>query len=928
MLHTSKRDVSVANRSGAFYPRLTRALAVVAAASAPVAARAVQLFWDVNGVADGSGATVPVPAPDPVPVFNWSTLDANWNLSADGAGPAVAWSNLAGNDAVFSAGADASGAYTVTLGEAGLVANALVFKDGGAIIAPGAGASLTLGAGGITNTSAAGTPTITAGLVLSAPQTWTNNGAAGLSLKGTVDNGGHLLTWTGTQSISPDATGVISGNGGLTINGTGTIDKLYFMSAYNTFTGNMTLSGGGTTVIATNGTGTPNAPTSGSFGTGTLILNGGAFRGGGAINNIPLNVFNTVIFAADTTLVSGYNLLFSGDMTLTGGTRTLTSLAPNATGGVLNLAGVVKGNQSFVKAGTGWVTLSGANTFGGAGKSVTLVAGGLNLNHASALGDAANTFVIEGGTINNTSGSAITLANPHPQTWDGDFSFGGASTALNPSELNLGAAPISLGSLPGTTRTITTNGASTSSPGGALIVGGVISNGTDPTTPTTALTKGGLGTLVLTGPASNTYTGLTTVTRGTLRLSKDEGKNAIGVGGLAINGLSSSTLVQLTASHQIPDAAPVAINSAGTVNSKLDLNGFDETIGSLSLATTTTTGAHVTTGAGTLTVTGDLTLNNNRIGTSGSANQVLISGNLNLGGAVRHFTLNGTGDTSNTLVALQAAISNGGIIKDGTATNAKVLVLSGANTYAGGTTINSGTIRSGAADVIPDTGAVNIIAADGFTATLDVVTFNDTTGPITLGGAGPTSTPTITGSNTTSGVLTLTAGLTYDATNNPLGATIAAKLDLGGADRTFTIGDSTTAATDTTISNVISGSGFHITKAGAGTLTIHNSGGTANSFVDTNVNAGRVFFSGTNATNSGRAMGTGVVNVASGTTLGFVNGQAFTPSRTINVADGATIVSRTNTTTLNNANVHLPTAGTLILNDDDVATAAITITGA
>src|SRR5205823_1730642 len=99
---------------------------------------------------------------------------------------------------------------------------------------------------------------------------------------------------------------------------------------------------------------------------------------------------------------------------------------------------------------------------------------------------------------------------------------------------------VSLGPNAGATRTVTVNG-------GTLTVGGAISNGTNGTTPTVAVTKTGNGILVLSGAGS--YTGATTVSGGILRL------------GSAGSGANS----------------PLGTVAAGTTVSSgatLDLNGF------------------------------------------------------------------------------------------------------------------------------------------------------------------------------------------------------------------------------------------------------------------------------------------------------------------------------------------------------------------
>ncbi len=62
----------------------------------------------------------------------------------------------------------------------------------------------------------------------------------------------------------------------------------------------------------------------------------------------------------------------------------------------------------------------------------TLSSGELDINSNTALG-TGNTFIINGGSIDNTSGSAVTLTNNNAQTWGGNnFSYGGTN------DLNLG----------------------------------------------------------------------------------------------------------------------------------------------------------------------------------------------------------------------------------------------------------------------------------------------------------------------------------------------------------------------------------------------------------------------------------------------------------------------------------------------------------
>src|SRR5262249_17294888 len=128
-------------------------------------------------------------------------------------------------------------------------------------------------------------------------------------------------------------------------------------------------------------------------------------------------------------------------------------------------------------------------------------AGTLNINSSTALGTSALT--IAGGTIDNTSGSAITLSNNNVQNWNGDFaSFQSSST--NTSDLNLGTGAVTLGGA-GTTRTVTVNGSAT------LSVGGIAPGAT-----AVGITKLGTGTLAING--ASTVTGATALSAGTIRI--------------------------------------------------------------------------------------------------------------------------------------------------------------------------------------------------------------------------------------------------------------------------------------------------------------------------------------------------------------------------------------------------------------------------
>ena len=163
-------------------------------------------------------------------------------------------------------------------------------------------------------------------------------------------------------------------------------------------------------------------------------------------------------------------------------------------------------------------------------------AGTLNINNATAIG--TGTFTINGGTIDNTSGGAITLSNNNAQTWASSFTFTGTSN------LSMGTGAVALTANP--TITVT---------GGTLSDGGIISGAH-------SLTKAGAGTLTLSG--ANTYSTGTTLTAGTLNINNAA---AIGTGTFTINGgtidntwavrLPSRTTTPKPGAATLPSPAPM-----------------------------------------------------------------------------------------------------------------------------------------------------------------------------------------------------------------------------------------------------------------------------------------------------------------------------------------------------------------------------------
>ncbi|MCK6617987.1 MAG: autotransporter-associated beta strand repeat-containing protein [Cyclobacteriaceae bacterium] len=295
--------------------------------------------------------------------------------------------------------------------------------------------------------------------------TLTVNSTGSSVFAGTIQNGGaQVLALTKSNS------------GALTLSGT------------NTYSGGTSLTGG-----------TLNINSASAIGTGSFAINAGTTIDNTSSGAITLTTNNTQNWNGDFTFTGTQNLnVGTGAVTLSGNRQVTTA------GGILTVGGVISGGFRLTKAGAGTLTLSGANLHSG----TTLSSGTLNINSSTALGSTSSTFIINGGTIDNTTSGAITTGD-YPQSWAGDFVFTGTQ------DLNLGTGAVTLTA----NRQITTNA-------GNLTVGGIISGGF-------GLSKSGAGALTLT--AANAFTGGTTLNAGTLNINNAGALGTV-AGTFTING--------------------------------------------------------------------------------------------------------------------------------------------------------------------------------------------------------------------------------------------------------------------------------------------------------------------------------------------------------------------------------------------------------
>ncbi|TBJ16601.1 autotransporter outer membrane beta-barrel domain-containing protein [Salmonella enterica subsp. enterica serovar Kentucky] len=536
---------------------------------------------------------------------------------------------------------------------------------------------------------------------------------------------------------------------------------------------------------------------------------------------------------------------------------------------------------SLIKQGAGTLILNAENTYTG---GTTISGGTLVATNVDALGsgdvtDDATLELNTGGTFDNAIGGS------------GNVVKSGADTlTLSGSNSYTGGTTISGGTLVASnvealgTGDVTNNATLELNTGGDFInnIGG-----------TGRVEKSGDDTLTLSG--SNTYTGGTLINGGTLVASNVE---ALGTG-------------------DVTDNATLALNTGGTFDNAISGSGQvvksgDETLtlsgtNSYTGGTTISGGTLVATNVealGSGDVTDDATLELNTGGTfdnaiSGSG-QVVKSGDkmLTLSGAnsysggtlisdgtlvASNVEALGTGDVTNNATL---ALNTGGDFTNNISGSGQVvksgddtLTLSGANSYTGGTTISGGTLVATNVDALGTGDVTN-------SATLELNTGGTFDNAISGSGQVVKSgdeTLTLSGSNTYTGG-TLISGGTLVATNVDA---------LGTGDVT----DNATLELNTggTFDNVISGSG-QVVKSGDDTLTLSG----ANSYT-----GGTLISGGTLVATSVEALGSG--DVTDNAVLELNTGGTFDNAIS---GSGQVVKSGDKTLTLSGANSY--TGGTTI----------------
>jgi autotransporter-associated beta strand protein len=665
------------------------------------------------------------------------------------------------------------------------------------------------------------------------------NGATTVESGGTLDLNGQAI---GAEAVSLSGTGV--GSNGALYNGTASSSSLtgaVTLAANSTIKtvagGSMALSGAldlnassavtRTLTIDGAGTTTLNGNISNSFagstgaisaaGTGRTILSGSnSYSGATTVNtNAILVASSSAALGATntgTTVNDGGTLALQGGVTITNESVSITGQGAGGGGALRNLSGI----NTY---GGGITFNTGTNRINSDAGTLTLTALATNLSSARQLvvGGAGNVVLAAAlsgtstnGTVTKEGAGTLTLANNNTYAGNTFVNGGtllyGTNDALGAVAVTVDSGTMDIGAFSDTVGAIiVTNGGSILGSGGTL-------TGTSYSVASSTITanlagSGGLtvngtsSTAVLSG--SNSYSGATqfgSVTNQTLRAT-------------TTNSLSANSTLEGSSSSA---NTPTVDLAAGGHTMKNYVGGnmiFLATNGAATL-TFTNTGASNTIVGGSRTLT---TTNVN----------LLFAGDLDISatGADKTMTFAGNG---NVTVSGAITVTNTSFAATLRQNSSGTVILNGANTYNGGTSIGAGVLQigNGGATGTLGGGVVtnNATLAFNRTGTLAVTNAIGGTGAVTKSGAG---TVTLSGSNNYAGATTISNGTIElaGASGASAGSTTSVSIASGAKLLLSQSGQVNDAAT-------VSLSGGTIERGSGVTETFGNLTLTANSFLD------------------------------------------------------------------------------------------------
>ena len=626
-----------------------------------------------------------------------------------------------------------------------------------------AGAALTGSSHNLVNSSTStGVETISS-LKISGSQTVDQTGL--LTIQTAPGAPGGIIQTGGAGIIQ--GTGITTGGSGdLVVRVDGSGDSLTLAAPItNTTDGGLTKNGAGLLLLqgaqAYDGTTTVNE--------GMLKVDTGSRLGGGSASNN-----NNLTVRQDGALdINGNNLgvaAFNGAGAVTNSSATAATLTIGNNNQSGYYSGLITGNLGITKAGTGGaMSITGANTFTGAttlGGGTLIVNNLANIGVASAIGagDATNnatnaaSLVFNGGTLRYQGSNSVLFQNTQTPSVSTDRLFTLAANGSIESSGSFGAPTLSYTSNNAALVFSNTAPVAFSGAGARTLTLAGDSNGdnrinlqlidnpnaSEPLSVTKAGSSNGLWIL---GNTGNSYSGNTTISAGYLQVGDDSAaltRTLPTTSALVLGTTTTSGILQTSGLFTRPIAAtatPGSVTWGGTTGG----GGFSASPGRLTV-NLGGAGATLTWGSGGFVGTGGtqtLFLSSN----TAVADVELVNG-IDLNGANRTIQVDDNVYTGLDYATISGVISNTGSTAAGfTKSGGGNLILAGANTYNGNTTISSGALIVGSIGAAGDTsgslgtnvGGGNLLIGNGTT----------TGGILLYVGPGETTTRTITLNTTT-----------------------------------------------------------------------------------------------------------------------------------------------------------------------------------
>jgi autotransporter-associated beta strand protein len=697
-------------------------------------------------------------------------------------------------------------------------------------------------------------------------------------------------------------------------------------NASTTFSGLITDAGGGALTLDKVGTGTFTISGANSYTGGTLLESGAI-----VVANPQALGTGALTISPNATLQFGGSLSLANAIVLSGaGAQNIDTGAQTVA-----LTGGISGAGTLNKLGSGGLILSSANTYTG---GTTLNAGALGIGASGALGTGALTmsagasvqfmaanitlannisFASAGVYLFDTAGQTATLSgvvsgpgalqkiDTGTLVLSGANTFSGGANVLAGTLAVAGASALGTGAVnlsDGATLQVLVNNLNVAN--AVSLVGGNASLDTVANTVTLsgvvsgagALNKLGAGALIL--ATANSFTGGANIYAGTLGVANASalGSGTLGINGgatfqILANGVSVANSVSLLGGSGVVDTGANMATFSGPVSGAGGLYKIGS--GELTLSGNNSFAGGATVAAGTLGVGASGALGSGGAMLGAGTTLQFTSANLMIANAIG---LAGTGavtfDTGAQTETIAGVISGSAALQK---VGAGVLVLNGANTFAGGVNLAAGTLGVGNASAF-GSGAVNLSSG----ATLQILSpslsignaiallggvSNIDTGANTATLSGPVSSAgalnklgsgelILTGANTFTGGTTVSAGTLGLGAGGALGSGVltlnpgaglqftAAGVNLPNAIALQGAGlyQIDTGSQTAALSGVVSGPGA-LQKVGGGTLFLTG----ANTF-----SGGVNVLAGTLGVGAASALGSGALTLSDGTTLQIV----------------------------------------------------------